>query len=495
MKTAYIPLYDRESSKAIEEIALKESEFNSIALIRRAAERALITLLDKWPATKSLAIFCGTGNNGSDGLVLALFAKKIGLSVSVYLVGSGASKGNEAQKCKEECLKNGLSLQEPNRFEGNCDLVVDAIFGMGLNRPIEGVASQAVSIINDSKKLVFSLDVPSGVDCSSGSFRGTAVRADFTLCFLALKQGLFTGFGKAAAGEVRLDTLGLEDTLKHRVDATARAISYSHLKGVFTPKDIASHKGNFGHLLILGGAPGYSGAALLCSTAALRAGVGLTSLGTHPAHASFLTNGWPEIMCHGITRGSDLMPLLKKSSALAIGPGLSTKPWATQIFKTVEGLQVPTVYDADALNLLAADPSYKRSRITTPHSGEAARLLGLKVDEVEADRFSAVSKISEKFGGTSLLKGPGTLIKRGREAPYVLLDGNPGMATGGMGDVLTGVIGSFLAQGFTQEESAVMGAAVHSRAGDLIAEKFGEVGLRPSELLEEIRSVVNLRDE
>ena len=156
---------------------------------------------------------------------------------------------------------------------------------------------------------------------------------------------------------------------------------------------------------------------------------------------------------------------------------------------------MPTVYDADALNLLAADPSYKRSRITTPHSGEAARLLGLKVDEVEADRFSAVSKISEKFGGTSLLKGPGTLIKRGREAPYVLLDGNSGMATGGMGDVLTGVIGSFLAQGFSQEESAVIGAAVHSRAGDLIAEKFGEVGLRPSELLDEIRSVVNLRDE
>ena len=146
MKTAYIPLYDRESSKAIEEIALKESEFNPIALIRRAAERALITLLDKWPAAKSLAIFCGTGNNGSDGLVLALLAKKIGLSVSVYLVGSGASKGNEAQNCKEECLKNGLSLQEPNRFEGNCDLVIDAIFGMGLNRPIEGVALSLIHI-------------------------------------------------------------------------------------------------------------------------------------------------------------------------------------------------------------------------------------------------------------------------------------------------------------------------------------------------------------
>ena len=157
MKTAFLPLYDKESSKAIEEIALKEFESAPVALIRRAAERALITLLDKWPATKSIAVFCGTGNNGSDGLVLALLAKKIGLLVSVYMVGSGTSKGLEAQKCREECLKNGLSLQEPNSFEGHCDLVVDAIFGMGLNRPIEGVYSQAVSIINDSQKLVFSL--------------------------------------------------------------------------------------------------------------------------------------------------------------------------------------------------------------------------------------------------------------------------------------------------------------------------------------------------
>ena len=495
MKMAFIPLYNKESSKAIEEIASKEFEFSPIALIRRAAERALITLLDKWPKTKSIAIFCGRGNNGSDGLVLALFAKKIGLSVSVYLVDSDVSKGPEAQMCKEECVKNGLSLQELNKFEGHCDLVVDAIFGMGLNRPIEGVYSQAVSIINDSQKLVFSLDVPSGVDCSSGSIHGEAVRANFTLCFFGLKQGLFTGLGKANAGEVGLDTLGLEDTLKHRVDATARAISYSHLKGIFTPRDIASHKGNFGHLLILGGAPGYSGAALLCSSAAIRAGVGLASLGTHPAHSPFLTSGWPEIMCHGVSRVSDLIPLFKKSSALAIGPGLSTKPWAAQIFETVEELGLPSVYDADALNLLAVTPSYRKSRVLTPHSGEAARLLDLKVDEVEADRFSAVSKISEKFGGTSLLKGPGTIIKRENEAPYVLLDGNPGLATGGMGDVLTGIIGSFLAQGFTLEESAVIGAAVHSRAGDLVAEKYGEVGIRPSELLDEIRSLINLRNE
>lgn len=495
MKTGFIPLYDRESSRAIEEIASKEVEYSPTALIRRAAERALIALLDKWPATKSLAIFCGMGNNGSDGLVLALLAKKIGLSVSIYLVGPAVSCGPEAQKCKEECLKNGLSVQEPNKFEGHCDLVVDAIFGMGLNRAIEGIYSQAVSIINDSQKLVFSLDVPSGVDCSSGSLHGPAVRADFTLCFLGLKQGLFTGLGKANAGEVRLDTLGLESAFKHRVNATARAISYTQLKGIFAPRGIVSHKGNFGHLLILGGAPGYSGAALLCSSAAIRAGVGLTSLGTHPSHSPFLTSGWPEIMCHGISRVSDLIPLLKKSSALAIGPGLSTKSWATQIFETVEELGVPSVYDADALNLLAVSPSYKSSRIITPHSGEAARLLGLRVDEVEADRFSAVRKISEKFGGISLLKGPGTLIKSEMEAPYVLLDGNPGMATGGMGDLLTGVIGSFLAQGFTQEESAVIGAAVHSRAGDLIAEKFGEVGLRPSELLDEIRSLINLRNE
>ena len=256
-------------------------------MIRRADERALITLLDKWPATNSIAIFCGTGNNGSDGLVLAILAKKIGLTVSVYLVGSGASSGPEAQKCKEECLKNGLSLQEPNKFDGHCDLVIDAIFGVGLNRAIEGVYSQAVSIINNSQKLVFSLDVPSGVDCSSGSLHGLAVRADFTLCFLGLKQGLFTGFGKASAGEVRLDTLGPHGTFKHRVNATARAISYSHLKNFFIPRDIACHKGNFGHLLVLGGAPGYSGAALLCSSAAIQAGVGLTSLGTHPNHSLF----------------------------------------------------------------------------------------------------------------------------------------------------------------------------------------------------------------
>ncbi|MBI5461258.1 MAG: NAD(P)H-hydrate dehydratase [Gammaproteobacteria bacterium] len=251
-----------------------------------------------------------------------------------------------------------------------------------------------------------------------------------------------------------------------------------------------AHKGDFGHVLVIGGQPGMSGAARLAGEAAARVGAGLVSIATHPQHAAVLNNGRPELMCHAVANAETLKPVLERASVLAVGPGLGQSDWARGLLATVWDTDVPMIVDADALNLLAQEPMRRDRWVLTPHPGEAARLLGCSTAEVQADRLAAVRHIQARYGGVAVLKGAGSLIADGSHC-RVCSAGNPGMASGGMGDVLTGVIAGLYAQGLSLTESAAAGVLLHALAADSAAQRDGERGLLASDLLPELRRWVN----
>ena len=252
----------------------------------------------------------------------------------------------------------------------------------------------------------------------------------------------------------------------------------------------SSHKGNYGHVVIIGGDHGMAGATRLAGEAAVRVGAGLVSIATRPDHAAIISAQRPELMSHGIKTPTELQPLLDKANAIVIGPGLGQTQWAQQLFTTVLQCTCPIIVDADALNLLAKKPEHRNNWILTPHPGEAARLLNQSCTAVQNSRPEAINALQKKYGGTIVLKGSGTLINNGSNNLALCNAGNPGMASGGMGDLLTGIIAGLIAQNLTIRDAANLGVYIHSKAGDQAALK-GERGLIASDLLAHIRQLAN----
>lgn len=257
------------------------------------------------------------------------------------------------------------------------------------------------------------------------------------------------------------------------------------------PRSRIAHKGDCGHVLVIGGAPGMSGAVRLTGESALRAGAGLVTIVTHPVHAAVLNLTRPELMVVGVEDPRELAPLIARADVVAVGPGLGRDAWGRRLWERVQTFGRPLVVDADALNLLAESPVVGRDWILTPHPGEAARLLGVKVSEVECDRPRAVAEIQRRYGGVAVLKGAGTLIQgRSTRPPVVCSEGNPGMATAGSGDVLTGIVAALRAQGLGAEEAACVGVCLHAAAGDAAA-RGGERGLVAGDIVDALRPVAN----
>jgi ADP-dependent NAD(P)H-hydrate dehydratase / NAD(P)H-hydrate epimerase len=266
--------------------------------------------------------------------------------------------------------------------------------------------------------------------------------------------------------------------------------TYRVVKKNYPPRARCSHKGDHGHVLIVGGDRGYLGAARMAGEAALRVGAGLVSIATLSEHAAILNLGRPELMCHGVDNSDLLTPLLDKANAIVIGPGLGQSKWAIELFIAAIKSDKAMLIDADGLNLLAHTPEKHPNWILTPHPGEAARLLRCATADIQQDRFAAVAAIQAKYGGVVALKGVGTLIATSDEIA-VSTTGNPGMASGGMGDVLSGVIAGLMAQGFSRKDAAQQGVYLHGMAGDLAVEQMGERGLLASDLMPYLRQLVN----
>lgn len=483
-------LYTAAQVRALDQAAIA-SHCPGGELMQRAGQAAYDLLRRRWPSAQRLTVLCGQGNNGGDGYVVARLARGDGLEARVLQLGDEGHLTPEAIQMREAWTQSGGTCEAFRALPRNTDLIVDALLGIGLERPLIGDWAAAVQAVNAQRAPVLAIDIPSGLHADTGRVLGCAVRAMVTLSFIGLKQGMFTGAGPEYCGEIHFAGLGIPASLYGREILAARRLDWSKTASQVPRRRRDAHKGDLGHVLIVGGAPGYSGAARLAGEGALRAGGGLVSVATHPAHAAMLNLGRPELMVAAITTPADLTPLLARATAVAIGPGLGQGPWGREFLPPVLAAGKPLVLDADALNWLAQHPSRREDWVLTPHPGEAARLLGCSPAEVQADRFSAARRLRDAFGGTLVLKGAGTLVMGGgRRPPGVCSQGNPGMASGGSGDVLAGMVAAFLARGLAADDAAEVAVCLHAAAGD-VAARAGEQGMLASDLIAAIRPTLN----
>ncbi|WP_426663279.1 NAD(P)H-hydrate dehydratase [Rhodanobacter aciditrophus] len=480
-------LYTVAQVRALDRRAIDELGVPGFELMRRAAWAALSSLRRHWPQARRIAVHCGPGNNGGDGFLVAALAREAGLQVEVLALGD-ASTG-DAGLARQAWRDGGgaVRLWQPDEALPEADVHVDALYGTGLRRAPEAPAAALIEAIHASGVPVLALDVPSGLDADTGQVPGAAIRATVTVSFIAAKRGLHTGHAVEHVGALELDALGLPETLWQDTAADAHLLQATHLP----PRARDAHKGTNGHVLAIGGEHGMAGAIRLCGEAALRAGAGLVSVATRVEHLLALNAARPELMAHGVDGPQALEPLLDRAGVLALGPGLGQGAWSHALWLTALDSGKPLVLDADGLNLLAREPRrFTQAAVLTPHPGEAARLLDSTVAEVEADRFAAARTLAARCRAVVVLKGAGSLIA----APDGRLDvcpwGNPGMATGGMGDLLTGVVAALLAQGCDAWQAACLGAGLHARAGDCAARR-GERGLVASDLLAPLRALGN----
>ncbi|MEN8198319.1 MAG: NAD(P)H-hydrate dehydratase, partial [Pseudomonadota bacterium] len=349
-------------------------------------------------------------------------------------------------------------------------------------RDVSGRWAEAIAAINEHRAAVLAVDIPSGLNADSGAVMGTAVRVNLTTTFIALKQGMFTAAAVDHCGEILFHALDIPARLYASEILSARRIDWERQKMLLPRRSRSAHKGDCGHVLVVGGAAGFSGAARMAGEGALRSGAGLVSVATDSRHAALVAASRPELMCHGIDAPDDLEPLLERCTVIAIGPGLGQGTWGRSLLEKVLQSGKPLVIDADALNLLVQQPIKRDDWVLTPHPGEASRLMGKRIVEIQHDRFDAARQLQQRYGGVIVLKGAGSIIQSpGRRPPAVCSQGNPGMATGGSGDVLTGVIAGLIAQGLSLEEAAETGVCLHAAAGDLAAEE-GERGMIAGDL-------------
>jgi len=487
MQNLPIKLYRAAQVRELDRIAIQECGIPGFDLMGRAGLAVFQRMRAQWPHARAVAVFCGSGNNAGDGYVIARLAFVADLQVAVYALSDPEKLHADALKAYRQYAEiNGKVIPFQGAQPIEADVIVDALFGTGLDRPVTGLYAEAIEAVNNSQKPIVAVDIPSGLNADTGQVMACAVRADCTVSFIALKQGLFTGQAADYCGKIFYASLDVPDEIFDQVPTPVCRV----VKTGWPRRDRCTHKGSYGHVCVIGGELGFSGAARMAAEAALRVGAGLVSVATRPQHAGLMNLNRPELMCHGVDNPSQLAVLLDKASVIVVGPGLGQSDWAKALFAAAIRAQKPMLIDADGLNLLAQAPVLNSGWILTPHPGEAARLLGSTSGQIQQDRFAAVTALQTQYGGIVVLKGSGTLIASDGEIA-VSNTGNPGMATGGMGDVLAGVIAGLLAQGLSLKQAAQQGVYLHGLAADKAAEKDGERGLLATDLMPYLRWMVN----
>lgn len=485
------PLYRAEQVRAMDRRAIEQWGVPAYELMSRAGAAAWALLRAQWPQARRIGVACGPGNNGGDGYVLARLAREAGCMVHVVSAPGGHPRRDPARTALAAWREAGGRVESFDGMLPEVDVWVDAIYGIGLSRPPSDAMRALIERINASRRPVLALDVPSGLDADRGHAPGMVVKARTTISFIAAKQGLYTGSARDVDGDVRIDRLDLPPIDTDQDPPSAWLVRDTDLSAWLAPRHANAHKGEHGHVLCIGGELGMGGAVRLCAEAALRTGVGLASVATRSAGVAALVAARPEAMTHAVEDAHALAPLLERASVLAVGPGLGQGAWGRELLAASLATGKPVVLDADALNLLASAPAKLPQAVLTPHPGEAGRLLGCPTAEVQADRFAAAAELVRRYQAVVVLKGAGSLVAGPGRVPVVIGAGNPGMATGGMGDVLSGVIASLLAQGLPAFEASVAGALLHATAGDAAARVDGERGLLPSDLFPHLRRLAN----
>ena len=481
-------LYTAAQCKAIDRLAIESLPIAGYQLMCRAARSAQQWITRLYPKASDFNVVCGAGNNGGDGFVLARLLFESGHKVTVTLADSQLEDKltGEAREAWNDLPKGVFKTPFDSAFNDESDLIVDALLGIGLTGDVRSETAAIIDWINQQQSPVFSLDMPSGLSADTGAVLGCAVKADATLTFIAPKQGLFIGQARNHVGRVMVDELGVPVDLFPETPCELIYNPLTHL----APLNRAAHKGSQGSLVVIGGDVGFGGAPILSSEAALRTGAGRVTLLTHsePTVMAMLSRT-PEVMVRLANDLSSFAPMIKSMDSIVIGPGLGQSEWAIGCLESTKLYNKPTVVDADALNLIAQGKvSFHDNAVFTPHPGEAARVLNCTLSEVQSDPIEAAFALQRKLGGVIVLKGAGSTVCDGQKVSICNL-GNPGMASAGMGDLLSGIIATFLAQGCSLETAAKMGVWLHAKAGDL-ASADGERGLIATDLLPHIRRLL-----
>jgi NAD(P)H-hydrate epimerase len=490
-------LYNTEQVRELDRIAIFDQGIAGLTLMKRAAEACISRLLDQWPSPGQVAVLCGSGNNAGDGFIIAGLLANRGISAVVGLVGKLPRPDSDAGFAYEFCKESGVRVVGGEQALKDSDLIVDALLGTGVIDQVRPEYAEMIEAMNTSNSSILSVDLPSGLCADTGSVLGACVQADVTVTFIGYKLGLLTNDGPEYVGELVFDDLDVPAAVYEQVPFAASKLDYSSCIKWLKPRHKNAHKVSHGHLLVVGGDCGMAGAVAMAAESALYAGAGMVSVATHPDNVSAVVARRPEVMAKGIRSAEDLNQLIERCDVIVLGPGLGQSHWSQEVFARIMHASQPMVVDADGLNLLArsmpgGDDSGRGNWVLTPHPGEAQRLINRTV---QSDRLQAVQDIQRKYEGVCLLKGAGTLIASPIASsedqislcPY----GNPGMSVAGMGDLLAGVIGGLLAQGLDLREATELGAIVHSLAADNLVMNQGERGLLATDLLPEIRALLN----
>ena len=502
--------------REVDKIASTEFEIPGFELMRRAGQGVAATV--EYLAEKSrggdtfIQLIAGRGNNGGDVFAAALFLHEDEFEVEVLLAGSAADVKGDALRHLSKMRAAGIALielptkeswEDALRDAGSGEIIVDGVLGIGVNGPPRGPIAGAIHYINAiaEDNLIVSIDVPSGLDADTGEAPGEAVVADITATIGMPKAGLLTQRAIPYVGSLDVIGIGIPQELTAAYESPRHLITGWDARRHLRRRSRTAHKGDFGHVLIVGGALGYAGAPAMASLAALRSGAGLASalvprsiyavvataaleLMTYPGDetetGSLDAKAWP----HWLARLHDF-------TAIVAGPGMTRHAdTAIWIRNLLNHCRCPLLLDADALTVLDGDTTRiagaKCPVVITPHPGELARLLKRTTDDIQKDREGAVQEAAQRTGAVVVLKGAGTLVAEKTKPLHVNMTGNPGMATGGMGDVLSGLIGGLLAQGITPFEAACTGVFLHGRAGDNAMWRRSQASLLPSDLIKEL---------
>jgi len=485
------PIYRTTDIRRVEQAVIAANP--GISLMERAGLAAAEKARDMLGDGFRVLVVCGPGNNGGDGLVVARYLHQWGYQTTTVLLADAGKLPSDAATAYQQFVNAGRTTLADIPKESSWDLIIDGLLGIGLTRPIEGKLADTIEWINTSCSRVLALDIPSGLDSDTGNIFGVAIKATDTISFIGLKPGLLTADGKDHAGQVSIASLNIG---QHQLLKPSGLLLEQAAVTTYLPRrKLNSHKGSFGSLGIIGGAEGMLGAAVLAGRAAIKLGAGRVYVGTLAKPASGYDPIQPELMY----RDAEVLFTNDYLTALATGPGMGRSDAAEKsLIRAIESA-LPLLLDADALNLIAASKTLQdklRARshptLLTPHPTEAARLLNCDTATIQKDRVNAALKLAKEFHAAVALKGAGSICALPNGDWFINPTGNPGMASAGTGDVLSGIIGALLAQALEASQALLLGVYLHGAAADaLLARGIGPIGMTASEIIDEARRLSN----
>lgn len=501
-------LVTAEKMRAIDKEAIEKRGMPGPHLMERAGQGIAEQIRDQilfGRTGASFAIFCGKGNNGGDGFVIARYLHQYGSKVAVYFPGPSEALSDDARLNYNRAVKEKIEINElsgsgdlPSMLD--CDYIIDAIFGTGFSGAPRGILSEIISYINKQGKAVIAVDCPSGLNVDTGQHEGEVVDADFTFTLALPKYGLYLSPGRELAGIVDIVPIGIPDEVIDSFHIRENLITRENVASLLPQRKPEGHKGDFGKLFVLAGSTGLTGAATLCAHAAARSGLGLVTVGCPASLNPILemkltepmTYPLPDVARKGALalRGlGEIRQIIRESDALVIGPGVGRHHETRELIqRIVADLAKPAIIDADGLNAFEKNRAPLEGEHTelvlTPHPGEFRRLINEEIPAALPSRFDLVRQYAAKYNSVIVLKGSPSIVVDTDGELYLNPTGNDGMATGGTGDVLSGIIGSFLAQGLSPLHAAVCGVYLHGLAGDLAASELGKRSLIAGDLID-----------